>query len=231
LFNEIFVDARYLFISDNPRPIILDCGSNIGLSILFFKLLYPHARIIGFEPDPPTFEALTSNIGRNSLSNVVVHPYALGDRDENILFYRNTNQDRSELTMSTLKRRNSGREITVQCRKLSAFIIEEIDLLKLDVEGVEHSVLQELSASGKLHKIKQIQLEYHHHIDVGSDVLSATLGLLEREGFGYQIQTSPTRQPAPHFQDISIYCYRKDDTLISAPTPPINTSTMVHRGD
>ena len=52
LFREIFVGGIYMFECNTDRPIIVDCGSDIGMSILFFKRLYPKARIIGFEPDP-----------------------------------------------------------------------------------------------------------------------------------------------------------------------------------
>ena len=40
LFGEIFMDASYFFHTDNDRPLIFDCGSNIGMSVLFFKKLY-----------------------------------------------------------------------------------------------------------------------------------------------------------------------------------------------
>ena len=39
LFREICLNADYYFVSHNPRPKILDCGSNFGISILFFKRL------------------------------------------------------------------------------------------------------------------------------------------------------------------------------------------------
>ena len=58
---EIFRKGAYLFHTDKKQPLILDCGSNIGMSILFFKMLYPGARIIGFEPDPDTFEILRAD--------------------------------------------------------------------------------------------------------------------------------------------------------------------------
>jgi FkbM family methyltransferase len=209
LFNEIFAEASYLFKADTDCPIIVDCGSNIGMSILFFKKLYPSARIIGFEPDPLTYETLKTNIEHNRLSNVLVHPYALGERDEMIDFYRAIESGRSDLRMSMIKERNSGFKCAVNCRKLSSFIDEEIDLLKMDIEGAEHQVLRELSESGKLRLIRRVHLEYHHHIDGTSDLLSKTIQLLEDEGFGYQLKTTSARWPTPCFQDVSIYCYRK----------------------
>src|SRR3989344_6241937 len=49
MFEEIFIQKQYYFDSRNRRPLIVDCGSNIGLSVVFFKILYPEAKIIAFE--------------------------------------------------------------------------------------------------------------------------------------------------------------------------------------
>ena len=138
-------------------------------------------------------------------------PYALGSRDETIKFYRATEPGRSDLTMSTLKARNEGSEINVCCGRLATFIVEEVDLLKIDVEGAEDQILHDLAESGKLGLIKQMHIEYHHHIDGGVNSLSKTIRLLEDEGFGYQLKANSGRWPMPSFQDISIYCYRKEN--------------------
>ncbi|QQR48767.1 hypothetical protein IPF37_04370 [bacterium] len=37
LMNEIFIHKVYAFQTNNPEPFIIDAGSNIGVSILFFK--------------------------------------------------------------------------------------------------------------------------------------------------------------------------------------------------
>src|SRR5271169_1281292 len=62
LFEEIFLTGDYFFSTTTSSPNILDCGSNIGMSILYFKNLYPDARILGFEPDPDTFGMLRRNV-------------------------------------------------------------------------------------------------------------------------------------------------------------------------
>lgn len=211
LFNEVFLDACYFFQPDNTAPAILDCGSNIGMSILFFKKLYPNARISSFEPDPSTFAALQTNIAQNAIANVALNQLALGAKDEDRTFFRSTDSERSELTMSLLQKRFDGQKINVQCRRLSQFVDGEIDLLKLDVEGAEQEVLSELAESGKMRSIKQMHLEYHHHIDSGTDNLSTTLKLLENQGFGYQLNVGSGAKPwpKPSFQDVSIFAYRK----------------------
>lgn len=209
LFNELFVEACYFFDTQVDRPLIIDCGSNIGMSILFFKKLYPNARIIGFEPDPVTFKTLRENIARNSLSDITVHCCALSNQDGTTKLYRATLSEQSDLTMSTLRERHDGLVIAVDCRRLSSFIAEEVDLLKIDVEGAEQQVLLDLVETDKLKLIKKIHLEYHHHIDTNADTLSIILNLLEQSGFGYQIKANSSRWPTPQFQDISIFCYQR----------------------
>src|SRR5262249_32185240 len=161
---EIFVQAPYFFESSNDQPLIFDCGSNIGMSILFFKKLYPNARIVAFEPDPFTFEILRRNITQNQLSHVDLHQIALTSRGGEIELFRDASTDRSSLTMSILPQRHNGPSIVVPARRLSEFISSDIDLLKIDIEGAEREVLNELATSGKLRNVKRLHLEYHHHI-------------------------------------------------------------------
>src|SRR3979490_75276 len=54
--------AYYLPVALAPK-VILDIGSNIGTSILFFHQQYPSAKIYGFEPHPETFRILQTNVG------------------------------------------------------------------------------------------------------------------------------------------------------------------------
>lgn len=209
LFDEIFVRGCYMFETDRPAPVIFDCGSNIGMSVLFFKLLYPLANVTAFEPDPATFEALRTNT--STLSGVTLHQIALGATDGTIDFYRDSNPDTSSLLMSTNPLRKNGACIAVPVRRLSSFLPSRVDLLKIDVEGSEQAVLRDLVETGTIRNAERIHLEYHHHIDGQPDNLSETLDLLESAGFGYQIRSDGSQRPGT-FQDISIFCYRHGST-------------------
>jgi hypothetical protein len=57
-YTEIFTKGIYSFRCTTEAPLIIDCGSNIGMSILNFKTQYPKSRIIAFEPDNSNFEIL-----------------------------------------------------------------------------------------------------------------------------------------------------------------------------
>jgi FkbM family methyltransferase len=209
-FREIFLEGCYFYRADHEPSLILDCGSNIGMSILVFKKMYPNVRIVGFEPDPETFGLLQRNIDQNRLKDVTLYQCALGDADATIDFYVDA-QKRGSPAMSVYEERTNGKRILVPGRKLSSFISEEVDLLKIDVEGAEETIMSELAASGKLRLIKRIHLEYHHHILPGSDRLSCLLSLLESSGFGYQIRAeSRSGRISQQFQDIGIFFYRKD---------------------
>jgi FkbM family methyltransferase len=217
LHREIFIDADYFFESKRVDPFILDCGSNIGMSIVFFKALYPEARIIGFEPEERTFALLQNNISSNGFSGVQLHRAALGMEESMVDFFVDTEAPGS-LLMSTNRNRLLKEKTSVQQVKLSKFIDREVDFLKLDVEGAEDVVFQDLVASGAISKIDQMVVEYHHHIDKNRDAFSSFLAQLEESGFGYQISTSDqistkvlnARVSRGHtFQDVLVYAYRK----------------------
>lgn len=79
-FYEIFFRDIYFFSADNQTPFILDCGANIGLATLYFKMLYPQSNIIAFEPSPNCFTLLTKNITANKLAGVTAINKAVSNK-------------------------------------------------------------------------------------------------------------------------------------------------------
>jgi len=209
LFHEILVNHEYYFYVDNETPFIIDCGSNIGMSVLFFKLLYPGAHILAFEPGADAFTCLRYNTEANGLENVRLEQKAVSDMEGVIPFYVDQVHPGS-LIMSTRRQGRHTGVLTVQSTILSKYVTRQVDFLKLDVEGAEDAVLEDLNRAGKLGHISQMAVEYHHHIDRNKDRLSRLLVLLENNGFGYQIAGSLSRPfEMRQFQDILIYAYQK----------------------
>jgi FkbM family methyltransferase len=204
LISEIFLQQLYFFKTEREDPFIIDCGSHIGMSILFFKILYPHAKVLGFEPAPHTFAFLKENVDVNNLLDVDVVNKAVSNAEGKMKFFGD-----DSLTSSLLKSRG-GHEIEVDVTKISKYIDRPVDFLKMDVEGAEGLVFEDLVSSGKLNLIKQMIVEYHHHIEKDSDNLSSFLRILEDHHFGYTIESfvrPPFRQRT--FQDIMIFAYQK----------------------
>jgi hypothetical protein len=84
---------------------------------------------------------------------------------------------------------------TIQTEKLSSFIIEKTDLLKLDIEGSELFVLKDLAATNKITLIERMIIEYHSDEENEENQLSALLAILEDEDFSYIL----SNQIAPPF--------------------------------
>lgn len=211
LYNEIFIDNEYFFTAENDSPYIIDCGSNIGMSIIYFKMLYPNSRILAFEPGEEPFACLKENIKNNNLQNSVqAIKAALANKEGTVQFFYDPSNPGS-LVMSTKQERMQKQRRNVEATLLSKHIGEDVDFLKMDIEGAELEIMEELSSSGKLSHIKQMAIEYHHHISKKTDEFSKMLRILENSGFGYQIESHLIR-PDKHeqFQDIHVYAYRKN---------------------
>jgi hypothetical protein len=101
----------------------------------------------------------------------------------------------------------------VTSASLSRLIDGPVDFLKMDIEGAELRVLRDLEVHRKLHLVREMVIEYHHHIEPAADHLSEVLQLLERSGFGYQLACDPMHFfKLGHFQDVLIRAYRKAGT-------------------
>ena len=139
--------AEYYLPSALEPEVILDIGSNIGASILFFRERFPAARIYGFEPHPETFRILEKNVG--SLPSVEVFNYGLGAADATISV---------PFDGADFSRFMSKDKITDWCGPLSPIVCEmkhagdimknlgltKIDLIKIDCEGAEYNILTAL---------------------------------------------------------------------------------------
>ena len=210
LVESIFVENEYFFNSKNRQPKILDLGGNIGLSTIYFKMLYPDCQITSYEADPTTHLTLRKNVDSFELKRVVTKNLAITSKKGFVSFYIDKSGPGSPLMSTNPLRIQNKKGIKVASTKLSEIIKSKIDFLKIDIEGSELEVLKDLDKSKKINKIEQMIIEYHHHINPDVDLLSDFLRILEKNGFGYQIhaaQNSPFRSRV--FEDIQIFAYRK----------------------
>lgn len=187
-YQEIFVNRGYEFTTDSSAPRIFDCGGNIGLSVLWFKQRYPQARITVIEADPDLVSALRENLQTAGLSDVDVQHAAVWDSAGTIEFNAEGADAGSVCT--------SGRGLVVPTLRLSDQIHEAVDLLKLDVEGAEYKVIDELAASGMLSLIRRIAAELHRRGDAQAE-LACLLSTLDKFGFAYTLTHARTAVDLP----------------------------------
>ena len=112
--------------------------------------------------------------------------------------------------MSGLRDRLHKASRRVEVVRLSSELPAHVDLLKLDVEGMEWDVLEDLVEAGALPRIDRLAVEYHHHLPASSNRLSEFVGILETAGFGYEIAAHrPAGSCGPRYQDVMVYAYRQ----------------------
>jgi FkbM family methyltransferase len=181
LVHELFVNTTYAFASGSANPRIVDCGANIGMSVLFFKALRPTADLIAFEPDPVTCAHLIRTVASNGIRNVRIENAAVGGHEGTVMFYASAS-DPASLSASIEPTWGGETITTVRMVRLSSFLADPVDLLKLDVEGAEYAVIEDLISTGTIRFIREAVIEYH---DVPSHPNGAAhlTGTLETAGF------------------------------------------------
>lgn len=181
MFEEIFVREEYRF-EPTDAPFVADCGANVGVALAWFKAVAPRARVVCFEPDPETCRLLEDNVLRNGWSGVEVVNAAVSDREGEL----DLSGEAGSPMMTTRAGVWGGGTRPVRAVRLSRWISGEADLVKLDVEGAERAVIEDLAATGALGRVRRLAIEYHHHMTAG-DELSRVLRPLEEAGFTYAL--------------------------------------------
>ena len=211
-FKDIFCNLIYHFENKNSRPFIIDGGSCIGISVLYFKSVYPDARIVCFEPDPEIFKILQNNLYVNNLNDITLINAGLA-KEETVMSFKPDNSDGGKFVES------DKNNLKIRTVRLSKYIPESVDFLKLNIEGQELPVLQEAEESGKLRNIKEMVIEYHGWPNENQK-LGELLNILDRNGFRYLIhdfdrETCSASKPPFHLDSRTpwfclVYAQRQD---------------------
>lgn len=120
-----------------PDAVVADVGAYIGVVTVLLAGLCPKGHVYAFEPGGENYVHLTANIGANGLDNVTARRAALFDRDGELDFEFEPGYPGGSHVGSAGSAVPSLRLDTwAQQERL-----ERLDLVKVDVEGVELPVL------------------------------------------------------------------------------------------
>jgi len=184
-YREIFLERIYAFESEDPAPRILDLGANIGLSVLFFKLLYPQSKITAFEADPKIFEYLEKNVHGNGFADVELINKAV--------WHANTRLRFSSEDAGRIAHKGDGSIVEVDAVNIAGYLKgKRFDFIKMDIEGAEGAVIRSLREY--LGRVGFLFVEYHSKADEKQS-LDEIIGIMAQAGFRIHIQpvmTSPS---------------------------------------
>lgn len=206
--NEIFIDKIYS--SNLPEnPFILDCGSNIGLSIIYFKKEHPGATIIAFEPDEKNFELLTRNIDSQDLKGITLLKKAVW-KQNTLLEFSNESSMSSKIQTGEIPGSKK-----VEAIRLGDWLNQKVHFLKIDIEGAEFEVLTDIET--KLSNVENMFIEYHGTYQQEQE-LTRIFNIISSAGFKYYIKEalpiykSPFKKiknPAINYDiQLNIFCFR-----------------------
>mmetsp|Transcript_40638 Transcript_40638/g.72735 ORF Transcript_40638/g.72735 Transcript_40638/m.72735 type:complete len:308 (-) Transcript_40638:1434-2357(-) len=137
-----------------PQATILEFGGNVGVAAVALGAHYPDATILTFEPMPVNFQFLLHNLRTNNITNVRPHNVGLSADGKPADFtfflpFGGSSSTHTSLHASYLRRHpqdfSKVRVHTVmlsQIRRL--YGIQSVDLMKIDCEGCEYSVIPQL---------------------------------------------------------------------------------------
>src|SRR5262249_28777728 len=186
-YREIFQQEIYRFHAASHSPIIVDCGANYGVSVVYFKQLFPDAKIIAVEADPEVFAILEWNISAHGLNDVTLINKVVAVESDPIPFHRE-GADAGRIHFMA----GAKDVLTLPTIPLDQLLTQPVDFLKIDIEGAETDVL---AASRRLDFVSQLMVEYHSFAD-SRQSLSTLLTTLTTAGFRYYVQTQYCpRQP------------------------------------
>ncbi len=117
---------------------VVDIGANVGNHAMYFATFMGAARVIVIEPNPQAIEALTANVEANGLQDLIdMSALGIGLSDQSEAGYKIKRQG-GNLGATRLKK--GAGKISVH-RGDDLLGEDRVDLIKIDVEGMEMRVL------------------------------------------------------------------------------------------
>lgn len=167
IFEQIFSEQQYTFPHPAEQDVkwIIDAGANIGLAAVFFSGKFPNAQIISIEPNKENFELLKKNTA--NYKNVHCVHAALWHQKEKLDI-----SNKEEKSAGYMMKPNSSEtgefieSVTVN-QIMEDFKMDEVSILKIDIEGSEKEVFQ-YNSSPWLAKSKCVIAELHDWLKPGT---------------------------------------------------------------
>jgi FkbM family methyltransferase len=177
---EVFIDKIYALPLQISRNFcVFDVGMNRGYASLFFAGHPACKAVYGFEIMPETFDCAKRNFALNEKlsSKIVPYNFGLWNEDTEIAVRSCTSDDKTAIdalmSFPLLKEGMKGeiqqvgravvkKSSTVISSLLNTVPQEGLRILKIDIEGAEYAVFEDLHNANILNKFDLIIGEYHN---------------------------------------------------------------------
>ena len=157
------VEAKIMEEKIKTGNIVVDIGANIGLHTLnMARIVGNTGQVFAFEPDPSNFKILGKNVKVNNYKNIILEQKAVGDKHERTTLYQSDHPGMHRIFPQTKQAKG---QVKVELISLDKYFIDSnladrINFIKIDVEGLEFSVLQGMKNILKNNKKIKILFEF-----------------------------------------------------------------------
>lgn len=184
--KEIFDESAYYVDFDTDNPTIIDCGAHLGLATIYFKHMWPRSQVTAVEPHPQNISFLKQNLWLNNIKGVEIIEAAVDQQVGERYLHFDPGDEPWLSTASFIEGAWTGQEKTISIKvptiTLDSILTKPIDLLKIDIEGAEESVLK---ATKNLYLVKNLIVETHPQNKPKKHPLEA---ILQKQGFTTKVE-------------------------------------------
>lgn len=167
-FYQVFVANEYKFDLDFEPSFIIDGGSNIGLSTVYFKNRFSNTTIVAIEPDNGNVTMLRKNT--EHYSNVYIKHAALWNKNVNVRIYDKYDCGHWGMVAEEFSEKPEHGDEVVNSITISDIVkefgVKRIDILKLDIETTEKQLFND-NYMEWLPLTKMVIIELHDWISKG----------------------------------------------------------------
>ena len=159
IFFQVFYEKQYdLYGVDFPKALrIIDGGANIGCASVYFTMRFPQAEILAIEPEKDNFSLLKTNT--ESYRNIHCVQAGVWNKNEKLSIANPEGGAAEFMFDNNIINSDSINGMTIQSL-LDLKNWNEVDIIKLDIEGAEKEVFSSDDLSW-LKKVKLLIIELH----------------------------------------------------------------------
>ena len=186
------------------KPLLIDCGlgEDVSFPVEFIKA-FPGSKVVGVEPNPRSLNYCYKNCPKsmeimegafwiNNNETIVFHlPRSIDDLPDGADGVSGSLHDSHDYV-------SGGDVIRVSTIDLDSILLQlkndQCDVLKLDIEGAEYEILNQLTKNCKIKKVSQLLVEFHHGVTshtiadtnkVAKNIISCGFDLIHTEDRNY----------------------------------------------
>jgi FkbM family methyltransferase len=144
-YENLLIEKFLNLTAKTKQRIVLDIGANIGQHSMNFSGAFD--QVHSFEPNPKLWPKFENNMSLNKNYNVTLHKCGLANEDAEIPFYNIDTGNEGLGTFSDIEQYDQSLEMTGKLTVvrgddfLQTIDVEQVDAMKIDVQGFEGEVL------------------------------------------------------------------------------------------